>query len=186
MRPSGMHYFPLAWPFIVGLFVLFLVLVVLIELRILRYAYERMGIPPRYIFGVLLLSLLGSGINIPVAELQPAKVVSNEVVDFYGVRYVIPQVHEWPRTIIAVNVGGGLIPLILSAYLLVKNRLYVRGILAVAVVTLFVHHLARPVRGRAPCKGVGFQWVQIPPGSLVILAGSSSSGLSRRIGRSLE
>jgi hypothetical protein len=28
---------------------------------------------------------------------------------------------------------------------------------------------------RAPCKGVGLQWVRFPPGSLVILAGSSSS-----------
>ncbi len=29
--------------------------------------------------------------------------------------------------------------------------------------------------GCAPCEGVGFQWVRIPSGNLVILAGSSSS-----------
>ena len=38
--------------------------------------------------------------------------------------------------------------------------------------------------GCAPCKGVAFQWVRIPPGSLIILAGSSSSdsGGNKRVG----
>ena len=42
--------------------------------------------------------------------------------------------------------------------------------------------------GRAPCKGVGFQWVRIPPGNLVIHAGSSSidSGGNERVGASSE
>src|SRR5579863_7388143 len=42
-----MHYFPLEWPFLLGLFLLLSVIVVLLELRILHYAYERMGISPR-------------------------------------------------------------------------------------------------------------------------------------------
>jgi uncharacterized membrane protein len=109
MRPSGMHYFPLAWPFLLALFVLFIVVVALIELRILKYAYERMGIPSRYILGILLLSLLGSYINLPVAEFPPEKMVSEKTVDFYGVRYVVPAVEEWPRTILAVNIGGELL-----------------------------------------------------------------------------
>ena len=32
--------------------------------------------------------------------------------------------------------------------------------------------------GACAVKGAGFLWVRIPPGSLVILAGSSSSGLA--------
>jgi uncharacterized membrane protein len=147
MRPSSMHYFPLAWPFILALFVLFLVVVALIEFGILKYAYERIGIPPRYVLGLLLLSLLGSAINIPVAELPPEEVVSGGLVDFYGVRYVVPVVREWPGTVLAVNVGGALIPVILSVYLLLKNKLYVRGFLGVSVVAFVAHELARPVPG---------------------------------------
>jgi uncharacterized membrane protein len=142
-----MHYFPLAWPFILALLVLFAILVALVELGILRYAYERMGIPPRYVLALLLLSLLGSAINIPIAELPPEQVVSGTVVDFFGVRYVIPVVREWPGTVLAVNVGGALIPAILSFYLLLKNKLYLRGILAVAIVAFVAHALARPVHG---------------------------------------
>ena len=147
MRPSSMHYFPLAWPFILALGLLFVVVVALVELGILKYAYERMGVPPRYVLGVLLLSLLGSAVNIPVAQLPPEQVESGRLVDFFGVRYVVPVVQEWPGTVIAVNVGGALIPVILSLYLLMKNKLYMRGVLAVAVVALVTHQLAYPVRG---------------------------------------
>lgn len=147
MQPSSMHYFPLAWPFLLTLFFLFIVLVALVEFGILRYAYERIGIPPRYVLGVLLLSLLGSAVNIPVAEFPPEKVVSGGVVDFYGIPYVVPVVREWPGTVLAMNVGGALIPVILSLYLLFKNNLFVHGAIAVAVVALATHLLARPVHG---------------------------------------
>jgi len=147
MQPSSMHYFPLAWPFILALFVILTVVVALVELGILKYVYERMGIPPRYALLILLLSLLGSAVNIPVAELPPEKVVSGGLIDFYGVPYVVPVVREWPGTIIAVNVGGALIPVILSLYLVIKNRTYLRAVLAVAVVAVVAHLLAVPVRG---------------------------------------
>jgi len=147
MRPISMHYFPLAWPFILALAFLFAVVVALVELGVLKYAYERMGIPPRHVLGVLLLSLLGSAVNIPVAQLPPERMVTGGLVDFFGMRYVVPVVHEWPGTIIAVNVGGALIPVILSLYLLAKNKTYMRGLLAIGVVAFVVHLMAYPVRG---------------------------------------
>lgn len=147
MPDSSMQYFPLAWPFLLALFALFAFLVLLIELDILKYAYVRMGIPPRYILAILLLTLLGSSINIPLVQLPPERMVSGQVVDFFGMHYVVPVVREWPGTILAINVGGALIPVILSIYLTFKNRLLGRGLIAVAVVALVTHQLARPVRG---------------------------------------
>lgn len=158
MQPSGMNYFPLAWPFLLFLAVLFVVVVVLIELDVLAYAYERMGVPHRYVFLVLLLSLLGSAINIPVAQFPPEEVLSGRTIDFFGISYVVPVVQQWPGTILAVNVGGALIPVILSLYLLFKSHLYVRSVLAVAVVTFVVHALAHPVRG----VGIGVP-IFVPP-----------------------
>jgi uncharacterized membrane protein len=147
MRPSDMHYFPLTWPFLLILVLGVIFLVALIELRILRRAYEKLGVNPRYVYGLLLLSLLGSYINIPVAALPPEEVVSNRVVSYYGVQYIVPTVEEWPRTIVAVNVGGAVIPTLLSLYLLIQNRLYLRGLAGVAIVALVVHWLARPITG---------------------------------------
>jgi uncharacterized membrane protein len=31
-----------------------------------------------------------------------------------GMRYVVPLVTDWPRTVIAVNIGGAVIPTLLS------------------------------------------------------------------------
>jgi uncharacterized membrane protein len=142
-----MHYMPLALPFFLMLFFLFVLLIIFIEIGILQYAYEKIGIDRRHIFALLLLSLLGSYVNIPVAKLSAEHIHSGQVITFYGMRYVIPMVKEWPRTIVAVNVGGAVVPVILSLYLLFKNRLYARSFLAVGIVTAIVHLMAYPVQG---------------------------------------
>jgi uncharacterized membrane protein len=142
-----MHYFPVEWPFLLALFLLFSFLVLLLEFKILHYAYERMGISPRYAMWILLLTLLGSSINIPLAEFPPEKVISGTVVHSHGMRYVVPVVHHWPATVLAINVGGALIPIMLSLYLALKNRLVFKSAIAVAAVALVTHSLAQPVHG---------------------------------------
>jgi len=142
-----MHYLPITLPIFVVLFFVFLFLIALIEVGILSFAYERLGINSRYIFTLLLLSLLGSYVNIPIYQLPPEQVASGSEVVFFGMHYVIPLVKEWPGTIIAVNVGGAVIPALLSFYLIVKNRLYGRAVLGVTVVALIIHSVAYPVKG---------------------------------------
>ncbi|MDR3739634.1 MAG: DUF1614 domain-containing protein [Terracidiphilus sp.] len=142
-----MHYFPLDWPFLLGMFLLFSFLVALVEFRILHYAYERMGISSHAAFWILLFTLLGSSINIPLVELPPEKVISGTIVHHHGMRYVVPTVHHWPATVLAINVGGALIPILLSAYLAFKNRLVAKSSIAVIAVALVTHALAQPVRG---------------------------------------
>jgi uncharacterized membrane protein len=141
------HYIPLTLPFFLMLSFVFIFLIILIEIGVLQYAYEKIGINRRHIFTVLLLSLFGSYVNIPIAHLPAETMHSGRVVTFYGMRYVVPVVRNWPGTVIALNLGGAVIPIVLSLYLLVKNRLYGRGLLAVAIVTLVVHLMAHPVRG---------------------------------------
>jgi uncharacterized membrane protein len=147
MRPSDLHFFPLAWPFVLGLFLLMGLLIALIEVGILEYAYAKIGVNRRYLFAVLLLSLLGSYVNIPVAHLPGEQVIAGRVITYFGMRYVVPIVQEWPGTVIAVNVGGAVVPTLLSLYLLYKHRLYVSGLVGVVIVAAGVHWLATPVRG---------------------------------------
>jgi uncharacterized membrane protein len=147
MSPASPHFLPLAQPFFVALVVLLGLLIALIEIGFIGYAYEKMVVHRRYVFAVLLLSLLSSYVNIPVAELPAERVVSGQEVTFFGMRYVIPLVTEWPRTVIAVKVGGAVIPTLLSVYLLVKTGMYGRALVGVAIVTAVVHGLAYPVKG---------------------------------------
>jgi uncharacterized membrane protein len=153
-----MHYFPLALPFLLILALAFIFLLALIEVGILEYAYAKIGIGRRHMFALLILSLLGSYINIPIAELPAKEILSDHQVTFYGMRYSIPFVKEWHRTVIAVNLGGAVIPTILSIYLLIKNKLYLRGLLGVIIVAAVVHSMAHPIRG----VGIGVPTL-IPP-----------------------
>jgi uncharacterized membrane protein len=142
-----LHYFPLAMPFLLVLLFLFIFLIIMIEVGILDYAYQTIGINRRYIFFLLLMCFWGSYINLPVYRLPPEIIRSAGQVTFFGIPYVIPTVTQWPGTVIAVNVGGAVIPTILSIYLIFKNQLYSTALIGVAVVSVIVHWLAHPVPG---------------------------------------
>ena len=109
MYSSQLHYIPLALPFFLFFAGLLLFLVVLIQIHVLQYAYSKLA------------SLIGSYFNIPITELPEREVRSGQVIDFFGMRYVVPLVTDWPRKVIAVNVGGAVIPSLLSLYLLLKS-----------------------------------------------------------------
>lgn len=142
-----MHYFPIPLSLILLFIFLSAFLVVFIEIGVLSYAYQRMGVGRRYLFSVLLLSLLGSYFNIPLYRLPSEQLISNGYVYFFGIPHVIPMVTEWPGTVVAVNLGGAVIPALLSVYLVVKNRLFVPAMVGVAIVTILVHQMASPVKG---------------------------------------
>lgn len=142
-----MHYFPFAFPFFIALFLFFIFVVVLVELRILQYAFEKVGVDRRYMFALLLFSFFGSYINIPIVQLPPEQMVAHTIIDFFGMQYVIPEMTKGAGTVIAVNVGGAVIPVILSLSLIAKNKLYLKSLLAVGIVTAIVHRMAYPVPG---------------------------------------
>ncbi|TLY23096.1 MAG: DUF1614 domain-containing protein [Nitrospirae bacterium] len=144
---GSLHFFPLTLPFILAFVFLIGIVVALIEIGIIQYAYVKMGVSRRHVFAVLILTLLGSYINIPVAELPAERMIADREITFFGMQYVVPLVEEVPRTVIAVNVGGAIIPALLSFYLIVKKGMYGRTLLAVAVVTAVVHWMAYPVEG---------------------------------------
>jgi len=142
-----MEYFPVALPILLVLVVLAAVVFILIEIKVLGYAYSRVGIGRRHLYLWIGLSLLGSYVNIPIYRLPDERVVSGAEVWFWGVRHVVPVVERWPGTVVAVNLGGAVIPVLLSAYLVYKNRMAITAVVGIAVVTLVVHLVARPVRG---------------------------------------
>ena len=145
--PSPMHYFPVTAPFMLLLGLVLVVVVALIQVGVISYAYEKMGIRREYIFGILLLTLAGSAVNIPIAEFPAQDIERPRIVHFFGVSYVVPVIEHHGKTILAVNLGGAVIPVALSIYLLVHNRLYLEGTVATLVVTVVTHLVATPVRG---------------------------------------
>lgn len=136
-------------------FLLLLILIVIFGLSFLFFgvvisAFTKIGFSIGDALIILLLSLLGSGINIPLATLKSdTPVVRDTYVRVFGVPYRVPFRRVIRNeTTIAVNVGGAVIPILISAYLLMKFPssllLAGAGILIVAVIT---HSVAKPIRG---------------------------------------
>src|SRR2546423_15723301 len=118
---------PIALPFLVLLFlVLVVVLIVMVELRILAYAYRKIGVRPRYVFAVLVLSLVGSYINIPLYAVPVRGLVTPETVTIYGRTYLVPPPIEAGAPVEASNAGGGVLPSPLSLYPLSRLVRFVR------------------------------------------------------------
>src|SRR5207245_395532 len=92
--------------------------------------------------------IVGSGINIPVAHIRSMHEIKEpQTMTFFGVRYVVPRMPVPRTTVLAVNVGGAIVPTALAGYLMVHDQLGPGTLLAIGVVTLAVHMAAYPVEG---------------------------------------
>jgi len=118
-------------------------------------AFAKLGIPPGVAYTLFLLSIFGSFINIPIAEERTYEpVLTVREVRFMGIPYPVPS-FEWAerKVVIAVNVGGALVPASVAVYELMRMlylgqfALLFNTLLAVLIAALFSHAVARPVRG---------------------------------------
>ena len=167
-----MNYFPLSNPVLAALAFLVAVVFVLIQLGVLQYTYERLGLSRGAALALLAASFLGSYVNIPVTYLETQAVEPAQVIEFFGMRYVVPPSVDVERTLLAVNLGGAVIPTLLSIYLLLRYQVFGRGVVATAVVSVIVYAMAEPVRG----VGIAVPMF-IPP----VIAAGAAILLSRRL-----
>jgi len=142
-----MIYAPFTLLLLFLLLALLAVFVVLVEMQVLAYAYRKVGVRPRYAFAVMLLSLLGSHVNIPLYSIPGQRVLHPHEVSMFGRTYIVPDAVEAGATVVALNVGGALIPILVSIYLVARTRLYGRMAIGVAIVAAVVHSLAQIVPG---------------------------------------
>ncbi|NJE43330.1 DUF1614 domain-containing protein [Thermococcus sp. GR6] len=145
---------PVSLPILVVIFILFL-LVFLLFSSIVMAAFAKLGIPPQVAYALFLFALLGSFINIPIAEETSYEpVIRVGEVRFFGIPYPVPY-FDWEerKVIIAINVGGALVPLSIVIYELLRLvylgqfGLLFNTLLAVAIAALFSHAIAKPVKG---------------------------------------
>lgn len=165
------HYFPLSFG-LAGLFFLILIaLAILIPIGLLSHVYASLGLRPWTVVLLLFGTLLGSYVNLPLARLPDQRVVSREIVEIMGVPFLAPVAVDWPGTVLAINVGGAVIPILLSFYLLIRYRLWGPALIAVAIMAFVVHRMATPV------PGLG---IKVPTFAPPLLAALIALILSRR------
>ena len=121
---------------------------VLLEIHVINYAFVTLGLPPELAFTALLVSLIGSYINIPITRVASGTPHQAEVVRSFGIRYRLPTRYATDSTIVAVNVGGAVVPVLISLYLLMQMpSIVLPSLIGIAIVTAIVHRFAMPVPG---------------------------------------
>lgn len=140
------QFLPVAPPFFVLLAGIVALLLLLVQLRILQYAYTQLGVSSQTAVLLLIASLLGSYVNIPIATLRGDGFALEREVVYFGVPYVVPRLSS-AQTVLAVNIGGAVIPTLLSLFLLSRNALWGRGLVTAFGVAAVSHAYAEPVRG---------------------------------------
>ncbi len=165
------HYFPLSFA-AAGVFLALVAgLAILAAIGLLAHVSSALGLHPLTVTFILFASLVGSAINVPLARLPGETVVTREVVEIMGVPFLAPAAVDWPGTVLAINIGGAVIPILLSLYLLVRYELWTLGVIAVGIVAFFVHQMA------TPAPGIG---IAVPSFAPPLLAAFVGLALSRR------
>jgi len=162
-------------PFALLMFVLFIILIVFlfafIQIGAISVAFAKLGLSSGQVFLLLVGSLLGSAVNIPIYR-RPLPIRPDDgflEMDFHGIwrhyrKFSARPIGQATEQVIAINFGGGVIPCFLSLYFLFQIGPSLGMALAFGVVTMAVYKMARPVPG----LGIGIPFL-IPP-LLTVLA----------------
>jgi uncharacterized membrane protein len=149
-------------------------LLILIQLQLISSAFVILGLSPRVALLVLLVSLIGSYINIPLYTVESGAVPAAVTINNFGVVYTIPFEYGVSRTTVAVNVGGALVPMFICAYALLRApAAFLPSVIGTAIVAVVAHLFAQPVRG----LGIAIP-VFIPPLAAVLVVCNSDIGIA--------
>jgi uncharacterized membrane protein len=149
---------PLIFFVMVAFFLVALIMLPFLLVGMIGEAFLRLGISPSLVFWLLILTLVGSLVNLPIYKFESRELVGEQVVSYFGMRFRVPRPERAHATVLAINVGGALIPLVLSLYLISKIEFGLSLPILLVVVTVVVNRLARPVRG----MGIGVPGL-VPP-----------------------
>jgi len=119
-------------------------------LDLARTAFTKIGFSWSQALFVLLASLLGSSINIPVTNLEcNTPMVRERYVRAFGIAYRVPVVDVVScQTLLAVNVGGAVIPSLISIALIHQFPESLNyALVSIAIVAVLTHLVAKPVKG---------------------------------------
>lgn len=143
-------YFPHNFLMFAVLVLVLIVVVGLIFIGVVGTAFMDVGLSPAIIVLILVGTFVGSYVNIPVLKLRTTRPITEEdYVNFFGVVFRIPKVgYGEATTMVAINVGGAVIPSIVSFYLLWRlPSIILYAVVGIVMVALVTHAVARPVKG---------------------------------------
>jgi uncharacterized membrane protein len=131
------------------LVILLAVVIGFVELGVLATAFDKLGLSAHSAYLLLMTTLAGSLINVPLFRIRSEPYPSGSIPARFREFLRLPRIAPEPgRTVIAVNVGGAVVPVCFCAYLIHHNPLSaVYLATCIAAVTLVAWLFSRPIRG---------------------------------------
>ncbi len=133
-------------------FLIFLLIVVLafLFIGVAGDLFAKIGFSSSQFSLILIATLIGSFVNIPIYKVKRVeRVIKFEEVRVFWISYRVP--HYGIRrvtTTVALNVGGAVVPILVSAYILIEHpQILVTSLVGVILTSLVVHMVARKVEG---------------------------------------
>jgi len=143
-------YCPHSYGIFVILFLLLLLVVSLIFVGAVGLAFRQVGFSPQITVLILATTFFGSYVNIPLLKLKAViPIIREEYVSFFGIVFRVPQFeYGETTTLVAINMGGAIIPTLVSLYLLWKLPSAIpHALIGIAIVATITHLVAKPVKG---------------------------------------
>ena len=138
---------------------------------IMLTALSRLGLSPGVSMWAALGIFLGSMINIPVKQIPRTQVLESPSLGMFGFERMFPErMRRSPYSVIAVNFGGCVVPVMIVIYEFIRISFYgitdlFLTLLAVAINVVACYHMARPI------PKVGIAMPALVPGLLAALCG---------------
>ncbi len=136
-----------------------------VQIGLISIAFDKLGLSPESAYLLLLCTLAGSLINLPLFSLKADSAVQPRIP---------PELAGWPlfkllpytgKIMVAVNVGGAVVPVTFSVYLISHNPLNPLQIAtAVAVVAILARTTSLPIPG----IGIGIPMLIAPIAAALI------------------
>lgn len=124
-----------------------IVLLILVQVGVISIAMDKLGLSQHSIILILFTSLIGSMINLPLFTIRNESTGDKPPL-------AVPRILFGPlqpytgQTVVAINVGGAIIPIIISLYLLNTYPLAMLNIgMAISIVGVVSYLFSRPIHG---------------------------------------
>ncbi len=150
---------------IIAAIFLFALLFVFIQIGVVTVAFDKLGLSHGSAMLLLVSSLLGSSINLPLFKVDATREPDPQWQQRMRWMAALHRRLDPNKVLIAVNVGGGIIPIAFSVYLLNHNPLSMGIVLgAIAIQTAICYVFSRPIPG----LGVGMPILIAPIAAAII------------------
>lgn len=142
-----------------------LLLMAMIQIQFFEIAFAKLGLTPEATLLLLFGTLIGSGINLPLFKLKTREM--GHLITLPGQKPIweLIQPAKAGYTVIAINVGGGLIPVGLCLYFMSLQLVQTIDLaLALSAISALCYALSKPIPG----LGIGMPIFIAPLASAVI------------------